>query len=217
MTELQTIFLTCLLGPEDKTAFKKSCRRAEAAVYRANNLEKCRAATRKSQQERRRVDPEKALRDSRESNAKSRFEAPEKSRRASCEASAKRRREKPEEVREYMREYAFKRYNTDPRFRIERCLRRRLLKTLQSSGASKSANTFDLLGCPVIWFETYLEEQFRPGMTWENHGPVWHLDHIKPCSAFDLTDPEQQKICFHWTNFQPLFASENLSKGAKYV
>lgn len=44
----------------------------------------------------------------------------------------------------------------------------------------------------------------------------WHIDHIKPCASFDLTDPEEQKECFHYTNLQPLWAKDNLNKGAKY-
>jgi hypothetical protein len=52
-------------------------------------------------------------------------------------------------------------------------------------------------------------------MTRENHG-LWHVDHIRPCASFDLTDPEQQAICFHYTNLQPLWAIDNIKKGARY-
>lgn len=45
------------------------------------------------------------------------------------------------------------------------------------------------------------------------HG--WHVDHIIPCSSFDLTDIKQQKICFHYTNLQPLWAIDNLKKSNK--
>lgn len=54
-------------------------------------------------------------------------------------------------------------------------------------------------------------------MTWENYGVHgWHIDHIRPCKSFDLTDPEQQKECFHYTNLQPLWWWENLEKGGKW-
>ncbi len=52
-------------------------------------------------------------------------------------------------------------------------------------------------------------------MTRENHGER-HIDHIKPCAEFDLNNPEEQKKCFHFSNLQPLWAEENISKGAKY-
>jgi hypothetical protein len=55
-------------------------------------------------------------------------------------------------------------------------------------------------------------------MTWENWAlDGWHIDHIRPCCSFDLTDPEQQKKCFHYSNLQPLWAEENWSKGGKWV
>jgi hypothetical protein len=56
---------------------------------------------------------------------------------------------------------------------------------------------------------------FEPGMTWENYGRVWHVDHRFPCAAFDMGRAEEQKRCFHYLNLQPLFAEDNLRKGAK--
>ena len=56
--------------------------------------------------------------------------------------------------------------------------------------------------------------QFEPGMTWDNYGE-WQIDHIIPCSYFDLTKEENQRICFNYRNLQPLWASENNKKKAK--
>ena len=53
-------------------------------------------------------------------------------------------------------------------------------------------------------------------MTWDNYGE-WHIDHIKPCCGFDLTDFEQQKKCFHYTNLQPLWAKDNITKNGKFI
>ena len=79
----------------------------------------------------------------------------------------------------------------------------------------KSQSSLFLTGC-TSWNELkiYLESKFLDGMNWKNMGE-WHIDHIKPCSSFDLTDPKQQKECFHYTNLQPLWAIDNLSKSDK--
>lgn len=61
-----------------------------------------------------------------------------------------------------------------------------------------------------------LEQQFTEGMTWENYGE-WHVDHIRPCVSFDLSIPEQQQECFHYTNLQPLWAKDNLQKSDKIL
>lgn len=61
-----------------------------------------------------------------------------------------------------------------------------------------------------------LERLFVDGMSWDNYGK-WHIDHIKPCAAFDLTDPKQFDECWALRNLQPLWASDNIRKGAKYV
>lgn len=72
----------------------------------------------------------------------------------------------------------------------------------------------ELTGCELNVLKEFLESKFKQGMSWENHGE-WHIDHIKPCCKFDLEDEEEQKKCFHYTNLQPLWAKENLSKGGK--
>lgn len=99
-------------------------------------------------------------------------------------------------------------------WRVAHYCRVRLRKVLK--GRDKSYSTRSLLGCRADQLKAHLEKQFKPGMTWENYGlKGWHIDHIKPCAKFDLTDPEQQKQCFHYTNLQPLWAGENIEKGAK--
>lgn len=116
-----------------------------------------------------------------------------------------------EKNKKYIREKIKKRYGTDPNFKMRSNISRRILLALK--GRCKSANTMTLLGVSNIEFLwAHLEKQFKPGMTKENHG-LWHIDHIIPCFSFDLTKAEEQAKCFHYTNLQPLWASENLSKG----
>jgi hypothetical protein len=110
------------------------------------------------------------------------------------------------------------RRKTDPEYRITGNLRSRLNKAVNriaKGAATKSASTKELLGCSEEFLRSYLESQFEPWMTWDNYGPDWHVDHIRPCASFDLTDPKQQEECFHYTNLRPLEASRNMSEGAR--
>lgn len=116
----------------------------------------------------------------------------------------------PDRVREQQRRANAKK-RLDPLFRLAAALRRRVSHALR--GFAKSARTLELLGCSFEHFKAHLESQFQPGMSWDNYGiKGWHVDHKKPCVDFDLTDPIQQKLCFHYSNLQPLFALDNLSK-----
>lgn len=102
----------------------------------------------------------------------------------------------------------------NPEAKIKQNLRNRINLVLK--GKIKSGSTIDLLGCKVEFFMQYLESKFSKGMTWDNHSRNgWHIDHIIPCANFDLTDPEQQKKCFHYSNLQPLWAVDNLRKSDK--
>jgi hypothetical protein len=110
----------------------------------------------------------------------------------------------------------------DPVWKMKKMLRNRLLYVLREAGTTRCEGTLSLLGCSFETFVTHIESLFQQGMTWDNHGrwktgePMkWHIDHIRPCASFDLTDPEQQKQCFHYTNLQPLWADQNLIKNAR--
>lgn len=109
-------------------------------------------------------------------------------------------------------------YENDLQYKLRHLLRRRVGKVFKKNKIIKSENTLNLLGCSLDELKKHIESQFKEGMTWENHGLYgWHLDHIIPCSAFDLTDPEQQKKCFNYKNLQPLWAKDNLLKGSKII
>lgn len=112
------------------------------------------------------------------------------------------------------RQYVMKKYHEDINFRLKVLLRGRLWKVITRN--SKKSSSLSLLGCTIEDLKSHLEKQFTKGMTWENYGK-WHIDHIKPCSSFDLTNLEQQKICFHYTNLQPLWAKDNIKKSDKII
>lgn len=108
------------------------------------------------------------------------------------------------------------RRKTDPTFRITDNLRRRINAAMRGIGIKRNKKSLDLLGVPDMeFFWNYLEKKFKKGMTRKNYGQ-WHIDHIIPCFAFDLSKEEEQMKCFHYTNLQPLWASENLSKNKFY-
>lgn len=101
-----------------------------------------------------------------------------------------------------------------PQYAIAASLRVRIVSALKAAGASRAARTAELVGCSLEELRRHFEAQFKEGMSWENHGK-WHIDHKRPCASFDLCDATEQRRCFHWSNLQPLWACENISKGAK--
>ena len=106
-------------------------------------------------------------------------------------------------------EYIRNKRKVDVEFAIKESLRNRIYCAIRNN--QKSAHTLELLGCSLDELKVHLEQQFEPGMTWNNYGE-WHIDHIIPCSYFDLTKEENQRICFNYRNLQPLWAEENRKK-----
>jgi len=119
-----------------------------------------------------------------------------------------------EVIKERKRNYTVNRRKTDLNFKLACNLRARLSRALK--GNFKKSSLSEYLGCRIDFLKQHLESKFLPNMTWTNYGQ-WHIDHIKPLSAFNLSDPDQLKKACHYTNLQPLWAKDNLSKGNKYV
>lgn len=105
--------------------------------------------------------------------------------------------------------------------KIKRKLNRKILSRLRgrirtATSGKKSARTEKLVGCKIEFLMGYLEAKFNKNMSWDNYGE-WHIDHIIPCSKFDLSTFENQCKCFHYSNLQPLWAKDNLSKNDSII
>ena len=103
-------------------------------------------------------------------------------------------------------------YYSDINYKMKHNLKRRMNNAIK--GHFKDCSTLKLLGCDLETVRKHLESKFTEGMNWNNYGR-WHIDHIMPCASFDLSDPEQQRKCFHYTNLQPLWAEDNMKNGDK--
>ena len=123
-----------------------------------------------------------------------------------------------EKIREYKRKWETDKRKNNLLFRIKQLVRSRIYKFIISTNGklSKTNKTFDIVGCSPEFLKEHLEMNFKEGMTWENYGLYgWHIDHIIPLSSAE-DDDEIYKLC-HYTNLQPLWAKENLSKGDKII
>jgi hypothetical protein len=113
---------------------------------------------------------------------------------------------------EYMVEYLNERKN-DPNYKMKYVLRSNLTKAVcRIHGGTKSERTMKYVGCSLDFLKNWFEFLFDEHMNWSNHGSYWHIDHIKPCSSFDLTNQEDIFSCYNWSNLRPLNKEENIKK-----
>lgn len=100
--------------------------------------------------------------------------------------------------------------------RIAECIRASVGGHLRRAGIKKKHSVIASIGCTIAELRAHLESRFKQGMTWDNYGD-WHIDHIRPLSSFNLTDRAEQAMASHYTNLQPLWAADNIRKGATWV
>jgi hypothetical protein len=117
------------------------------------------------------------------------------------------------EIMKTKSKYMKNRMKTDIQYKLKRNYRQRLSKLIK--GGSKTSILTKYLGCTISEFKNYLESQFKSDMSWENYGNLWHIDHIYPLSKIDLSTEDGLHRGLHFTNHQPLYATDNIKKGNK--
>lgn len=112
-------------------------------------------------------------------------------------------------------EYIKNRRSSDPIFKMMGNMRNRIIKFLKIKKLIKTSSTHQLIGCTPKELVAHLEKQFKPGMTWDNHSfDGWHVDHIIPLDSAK-NEEDVKRLC-HYTNLQPMWASDNLKKSNKF-
>lgn len=100
----------------------------------------------------------------------------------------------------------------EPISKLIRNVRGRILSAINR----KNKHTIIYLGCNCSEYLKYMTT-YDSDFNYENHGNLWHIDHVIPISKFNIMDENEQLIAFNWRNTMPLLASENLSKNNKII
>ena len=123
----------------------------------------------------------------------------------------------PEDLKKYHREYFAERIKKDINFLLISNLRTLTKGAIKRGGTETETKTIKLIGCSLEECREHIENQFDEKMDWTNWDrDGWHLDHIRPCSSFNMFFEEQQYVCFNWRNLQPLWWYENINKKDNY-
>lgn len=109
-------------------------------------------------------------------------------------------------------QYQIEKIKRDPLFKLEKRIRTRIYCAFKAGGQTKSNRTWKYIDCSPSIFQRWIQYQLYDGMTLENYGDVWHIDHVIPCSKFDLSKQEDIDKCFSWQNLRPYLAHKNIQK-----
>ncbi len=122
--------------------------------------------------------------------------------------------EKIQRERDYRKKYRESK-KTDPLYRLQRQLRKRLRMALKERNYTKKSKSFEIIGCDINFLVKWIESKFTNEMNWQNYGTIWHLDHKIPLN-WAKTEDELLELN-HYTNLQPLLASINMSKQDRFI
>lgn len=131
------------------------------------------------------------------------------------QAAYSKRRNSTEEAKQNRREREATRTRNDELFKLRKRMRCRLYQAMRVNGWVKNGPSERMIGCTYAFLKTYLEARFKPGMTWENYGSVWHVDHVIPLASA-TTKRRLEQLC-RYSNLAPEFAAVNIAKGAKQL
>lgn len=124
------------------------------------------------------------------------------------------REDNKERIRINNNKWQQKRHKENPQYRISKNLRHRIWLAIKTNPKHHKMN--DVIGCSRDELIQHIECQWESTMTWDNYGikeGCWSIDHKIPCASFDMTKAEDQAICFHYTNLQPMWHVDNIRKG----
>jgi ribosome-binding protein aMBF1 (putative translation factor) len=114
--------------------------------------------------------------------------------------------------RQKVNSHRVKRRKSDPLFNLKERLVQRIHNGLKYKSWKKPDSLTNSIGCDAQYLCNHIESMFQPGMNWDNRS-LWHIDHIVPLSS--AKTPEEMLKLNHYTNLQPLWASDNLKKSNK--
>jgi hypothetical protein len=122
-----------------------------------------------------------------------------------------------ERTKKRRREYQAKKTREDLVYRLRGVLRRAARRACEAGGKRKEYRSEKYLGCTVGQAKLHIQKQFQKGMNWNNYGRAWHIDHVIPLASWDLTKEDHRMRAANILNLQPLWARDNLKKGARLV
>jgi len=117
---------------------------------------------------------------------------------------------------EWAANYIKQRRRNDDEFRLKENLKCSLRKILERTGSKKKSKTFDIMGYDANKLKERLEFQFQEGMSWDNYGEIWEIDHIISIQHFLNKGETRPNIINALSNLRPLWVRENRNKGGTF-